>query len=412
MRVQTEELTAEDGVDYDGVNREVVLEAGVSTAPVLVKLHDRGEYQKHSEFRIRVWGVQPPHVVMGADSCRVTITEDPNVRRFYEKVTALINVGTKTAAEQTFLSQVEAAFELPGTGGLEMGMHFLALPWKVICLVVPPTSVWQGKAAFLVALTLIGMVTAVVAEAANMLGCSLGLEAPVTAITFVALGTSLPDTFASKLTAEEDETADAAVGNVTGSNSVNVFLGLGLPWVIASLYKAAKGESYTYPASGLVFSVVLFLCCATVGLLLLMANRVVYGGELGGPRRHIISALLVILWVVYVLLSSLKVSCCVLAAWETQPHTHTLIVHTHTHGAGPGRLRLVQLWLWKGMLGLWRETVGEEIEGASLHPISPPTCRLMQRNLTRQESSTSLSREIEYSNRAPPPPPPPRRGWF
>lgn len=30
--------------------------------------------------------------------------------------------------------------------------------------------------------------------------------------------------------------ADNAIGNITGSNSVNVFLGLGLPWLIASIY--------------------------------------------------------------------------------------------------------------------------------------------------------------------------------
>ncbi len=28
----------------------------------------------------------------------------------------------------------------------------------------------------------------------------------------------------------ELDTADAAIGNVMGSNSVNIFLGLGLPW--------------------------------------------------------------------------------------------------------------------------------------------------------------------------------------
>ena len=33
------------------------------------------------------------------------------------------------------------------------------------------------------------------------------------------------DTFASKTAAIQDETADASVGNVTGSNAVNVFLG-------------------------------------------------------------------------------------------------------------------------------------------------------------------------------------------
>jgi len=36
--------------------------------------------------------------------------------------------------------------------------------------------------------------------------------------------------------ARSSQYADAAVGNVTGSNSVNVFLGLGLPWVISAVY--------------------------------------------------------------------------------------------------------------------------------------------------------------------------------
>ena len=45
---------------------------------------------------------------------------------------------------------------------------------------------------------MIGVVTAVVAEVANVMGCLLGLKPGVTAITFVAIGTSLPDTFASK----------------------------------------------------------------------------------------------------------------------------------------------------------------------------------------------------------------------
>lgn len=33
-----------------------------------------------------------------------------------------------------------------------------------------------------------------------------------------------------------ERTADNSVGNVTGSNSVNVFLGLGLPWTMAAIY--------------------------------------------------------------------------------------------------------------------------------------------------------------------------------
>eukprot|EP00983_Pelagomonas_calceolata_P133879 1162009-Pelagomonas_calceolata.AAC.5 len=38
------------------------------------------------------------------------------------------------------------------------------------------------------------------------------------------------------MAAIHDETADAAIGNITSSNSANVFLGLGLPWIIAAGY--------------------------------------------------------------------------------------------------------------------------------------------------------------------------------
>jgi solute carrier family 8 (sodium/calcium exchanger) len=59
------------------------------------------------------------------------------------------------------------------------------------------------------------------------------------------MGTSLPDTFASKIAAQNEKTADNAIGNVTGSNSVNVFLGLGLPWVLAAIYWQLKVRSYS-----------------------------------------------------------------------------------------------------------------------------------------------------------------------
>ena len=101
---------------------------------------------------------------------------------------------------------------------------------------MPPPSILNGWLAFFVSLALIGVLTAVVGDLAGIFGCLVGLKDSVTAITFVALGTSLPDLFASKQAATMDDTADNSIGNVTGSNSVNVFLGLGLPWLIAAVY--------------------------------------------------------------------------------------------------------------------------------------------------------------------------------
>lgn len=69
--------------------------------------------------------------------------------------------------------------------------------WKFIFATVPPPKIWGGKLCFMIALTYIGLVTAIVGEFATILGCVLGIDDSITAITLVALGTSLPDTFAS-----------------------------------------------------------------------------------------------------------------------------------------------------------------------------------------------------------------------
>lgn len=139
------------------------------------------------------------------------------------------------------------------------------------------------------------------------MGCVMGMKPGVTAITFVAIGTSVPDTFASKIAAQQERYADEAVGNVTGSNSVNVFLGLGLPWVIGSIYYSIKGEPYAYPKKGLDMSVMLFLIVSLIGITILVIRRFVVKGELGGGKMgRIISCIMfVALWFVYVIISSL-----------------------------------------------------------------------------------------------------------
>ena len=112
--------------------------------------------------------------------------------------------------------------------------------FQLVFSLIPPPSIWGGWLAFCVALIMIGLLTAVIGDLASIFGCLVGLKDSVTAITFVALGTSLPDLFASKQSAIQEKTADNSIGNVTGSNSVNVFLGLGLPWVIATIYWTMK----------------------------------------------------------------------------------------------------------------------------------------------------------------------------
>ena len=122
--------------------------------------------------------------------------------------------------------------------------HFACIGWKLLFATVPPAKLGGGWPCFFIALFYIGIITTIVGEVATVLGCAIGLETSVTAITIVAMGTSLPDTFASMTAAQQSKHADSAIGNVTGSNSVNVFLGLGLPWVIAAHYAKANNQDY------------------------------------------------------------------------------------------------------------------------------------------------------------------------
>jgi solute carrier family 8 (sodium/calcium exchanger) len=221
--------------------------------------------------------------------------------------------------------------------------HMICIGWKIFFAFIPPPHWIGGWACFVGCLCLIGIVTAVVGEFSNLFGCVLGIKPSITAITFVALGTSLPDTFASMAAAKQDKYADAAVGNVTGSNSVNVFLGLGLPWVIAVWSQASfivsKGPGgwssgkqdkfsfrfpdanggepldqdlslpdYYVPAGSLGFSVVVFITCAVICVITLVLRRACVGGELGGTEsgRLVSCIFLCSLWGIYLVMSILQ----------------------------------------------------------------------------------------------------------
>eukprot|EP00322_Chrysochromulina_rotalis_P006425 CAMPEP_0115860602 /NCGR_PEP_ID=MMETSP0287-20121206/17213_1 /TAXON_ID=412157 /ORGANISM="Chrysochromulina rotalis, Strain UIO044" /LENGTH=266 /DNA_ID=CAMNT_0003314933 /DNA_START=9 /DNA_END=809 /DNA_ORIENTATION=+ len=202
-------------------------------------------------------------------------------------------------------------------------MYLLSLPWRLIFAFAPPPRLGGGWTCFVVVLAMIGALTALIGDIAAHFGCCMGIAASTTAITFVALGTSLPDTFASKTAAVNEEHADAAIGNVTGSNSVNVFLGLGLPWALAAIYWGVLGAAnedawraryageswytptmpvgFAVPAADLGFSVMVFVICACITLGMFLLRRAALGVELGGPSgwARASAALMVSLWLVY-----------------------------------------------------------------------------------------------------------------
>merc|ERR1711879_84395 len=137
----------------------------------------------------------------------------------------------------------------------------------------------------------------------------LGIPEAVVAITVVALGTSMPDTFASITATKLATDADAAIGNITGSNSVNVFLGLGLPWMIGVLWNEFDGgNEYKVPKGSLATSVVVFVPCAAACLGTFIVREWMGIGALGGTvqGRQMLAGFFTSLWFIFILISVLQ----------------------------------------------------------------------------------------------------------
>ena len=60
-------------------------------------------------------------------------------------------------------------------------------------------------------------------------------------ITFLAIGTSIPDAIGSMVVARAGE-ADMAIANAVGSNVFDILLGLGFPWFLRGVINMSDGE--------------------------------------------------------------------------------------------------------------------------------------------------------------------------
>ena len=125
---------------------------------------------------------------------------------------------------------------------------------------------------------------------------------------------NVTDTFASKVAAIGDPYADGSIGNVTGSNAVNVFLGIGIAWTMAAMKHAFYGTKFLVEPGSLGYSVMVFCICAVLCIaLMILRRRPFIGGELGGTQkfRAPTSIFLLMLWMVYIIMSTLEAYCLV-----------------------------------------------------------------------------------------------------
>jgi len=351
---QSSDITATSGKDYVAVNGTLEFGKGIMRKEIEIKIIDDEEYEKAETFRVELSnpcsketeGLAELHK-HGAVAQVTILNDDDEPGGCWGMVLRFINKDKCDLIMSNWKDQFVDALQ-PGNdsddppGVVEWTLHIISVTWKVLFALVPPPQLCGGWAAFMVALGFIALMTVLVGDLATLFGCAIALKPEINAILFVALGTSMPDLFASKTAAQADDNADNSIGNVTGSNSVNVFLGLGLPWLVAAAYWEGNGPDaewlarydgdesleylqrwiarnknadgtldkavFVFPAGSLGNSVVTFSCCACVCLIVLYIRRRVHGGELGGPfgSRVGTAIFLVGLWGLYLTFSCLS----------------------------------------------------------------------------------------------------------
>uniref|UniRef100_A0A8C2RM72 Calx-beta domain-containing protein n=1 Tax=Capra hircus TaxID=9925 RepID=A0A8C2RM72_CAPHI len=255
------------------------------------------------------------------ENCRLEVIIEESydfkntVDKLIKKTNLALVIGTHSWREQ-FLEAitVSAGNNHYDDDNGEDGLSVRHVP-RVLFACVPPTEYCHGWACFGVCILVIGLLTALIGDLASHFGCTVGLKDSVNAVVFVALGTSIPGNLLGdhfKVAALQDQCADASIGNVTGSNAVNVFLGLGVAWSVAAVYWAVQGRPFEVRTGTLAFSVTLFTVFAFVGIAVLLYRRRPHiGGELGGPRgpKLATTALFLGLWFLYILFASLEAYC-------------------------------------------------------------------------------------------------------
>lgn len=318
IKYRTIDGSATNNHDYKGGEGVVHFKHGETHQFIKIAIIDDYQFERDENFEIELFEPEGGAKLGKINRTAVTITNDDEFNSVLNRMLLMTNANLDSMKvhHETWAQQLKDAMNVNG-GDVENAtagdyvMHFLTFGFKILFALIPPAGMAGGWPCFFVSLGMIGLLTAIVGDLAGIFGCLVGLKDSVTAITFVALGTSLPDTFASKSAAVAERTADNAIGNVTGSNSVNVFLGLGLPWMIASIYHVVNGSTFEVKGGSLGFSVMLYTITAIicVGLLMLRRSLALFGNaELGGPAgpKYASGVILCILWFSYVLFSALQ----------------------------------------------------------------------------------------------------------
>lgn len=156
-----------------------------------------------------------------------------------------------------------------------------------------------SKAPFLTFILSIGMISLLswlLVKSAVGISEALGIPEFLIGITIVAIGTSVPDLISSAIVARQGRHG-MAINNAIGSNTFDILIGLGLPFL---LYMLIKGDGFALDSNNLVLSVGILFASAVLLLVYFL-----FSGWKVNKWFGIVLLLLYATYLVYVIIKSI-----------------------------------------------------------------------------------------------------------
>ncbi|EDW24705.1 GL24292 [Drosophila persimilis] len=219
----TEDETAVGGKDFEPVRGELIFENNETEKNFEVLILEESSYEKDVSFKVHIGipRLAPDDELQAKiqevekkntkdlteldrilllskprngelSTSHIRIRESKEFRATVDKLVAKANtsavLGTSSWKEQfkdalTVIPADESEFDdadedveevVPSC--LSYISHFVCLFWKVLFAFVPPTNISGGYVTFLVSITVIGIITAVIEDAASYFGCALNIK--------------------------------------------------------------------------------------------------------------------------------------------------------------------------------------------------------------------------------------------
>ncbi|TRY80079.1 hypothetical protein TCAL_09324 [Tigriopus californicus] len=146
-----------------------------------------------------------------------------------------------------------------------------------------PTCAKFYPLTFFMCMAWIGVISYVVTWMITIVGFTLAIPDSVMGLSFLAVGTSIPEVISSLIVSRQGK-GSMAVSNSIGSNTFDILLCLGLPWLIKAIIQGSTTDEewlIRVNSEGLAYTVISLLLSLIFLYVILVASRFVLSRTLG-----------------------------------------------------------------------------------------------------------------------------------